>query len=161
MVHIGRNRRDSPRPGPHPPRADGEVRVAAVGHIWGDSGYATAFRSILIELERQGITIASLASPAPFMRRAPFPDDARADIERWQGRTLPADVTLSFVHPVGLTRGHTKHHVAIAEFESPELPSWAVKRLNQVDEVWNPSSWGTERFRAAGVSVPVLWMLRI
>ena len=137
------------------------LRLLAVGHLWGYHGYAVAFRHILSALERLGATVS--ASPVGRTPRGQKHEISEHEaVRRWAAadRTAP-HVVLSFLSPLRLQRlcsPRTTRHVAIAEFESAALPDAAVHRLNQQDEVWNPSQWGAASFVSSGVKVPVRWM---
>ena len=139
----------------------GLLRLRAVGHLWGYHGYAVAFRYILSALERLGATVsASPVGRTPRDKKHEIPEHEA--VRRWvaAGRNEP-HVVLSFLSPPRLQRLRSlrsTRHVAIAEFESAALPDAAMHRLNQQDEIWNPSQWGAASFASSGVKVPVHWM---
>jgi len=51
-----------------------------------------------------------------------------------------------------------KYKIGRTVFETDRIPSGWPSRLNQMDEIWVPSPFSVEIFKAAGVTVPVLAM---
>ena len=140
-----------PSHGPRPASTQWAIFGATTGTRW-------PFAASCASWTGQGLYVSATAIGSG-ARRLPLPEDDRALVEKWLGRRrLAGDVVLSFVSPARAKRVSRAPHVAIAEFESSVLLPQAVARLNQFDEVWNPSDWGTRSFCDSGVSAPVLTM---
>ena len=48
-----------------------------------------------------------------------------------------------------------RYRIGFTMLETDRLPPSWVEQANQMDEVWTPSAWGAEVFRASGVARPV------
>lgn len=138
--------------------ADARPGVVWYAPLLNFSGYADEARAFALGLRDRGVELRAEAigdpSPAflagldPAMRAAL--DDAT--------RTPRPKHAVHVLHMPGqtLTRlSGASYHVARSMFETDGLPADWVPRLNAMDEVWVPTAFNVETFRAAGVDVPI------
>jgi glycosyltransferase involved in cell wall biosynthesis/GT2 family glycosyltransferase/Tfp pilus assembly protein PilF/predicted SAM-dependent methyltransferase len=146
-----------------PPRETGRHSRVPVGVEWASpvfdpSGYASESRAFLIGLESAGIAPAVKATGRHSeVFRQNLPRDERAVLQeqldrQWEGRwpvvmNMPA---------AGFSRTSGARHIGRTTFETDGLPADWVVKCNQMDEIWVPSRFNLETFRAAGVTSPLL-----
>lgn len=138
--------------------ADARPGVVWYAPLLNFSGYADEARAFALGLRDRGVELRAeaigdpspvfLAGLDPAMRAAL--DDAT--------RTPRPKHAIHVLHMPGqtLTRlSGASYHVARSMFETDGLPADWVPRLNAMDEVWVPTQFNVDTFRAAGVDVPI------
>ncbi|NOR85323.1 glycosyltransferase [archaeon] len=69
-----------------------------------------------------------------------------------QNQVQPVDIVYNLWTPMILTeKVYTVPMILETMFETSNILSDWVERCNRIDEVWNPSKWGTEVFKNSGV----------
>lgn len=117
------------------------------------SGYATSSRELVVELDRRGIDVR-LACIWGNDYTEPLTGDPRID----QLRSRPKDARLpQVVYHQGdsFIKNSGRYRIGFTMLEADRLPDEWVYQANQMDEVWTPTHWGADVFRASGVRRPV------
>ncbi|MCS6840967.1 MAG: glycosyltransferase [Roseiflexus sp.] len=132
-----------------------KYRRAIVWHslVASPSGYATSSRELVIELDRCGIDVR-LACIWGNDFTEPLTGDPRID----QLRARLKDTRLpQVVYHQGdsFIKNSGRYRIGYTMLETDRLPDEWVYQANQMDEVWTPTHWGAEVFRASGVRRPV------
>ena len=130
---------------------DQKYRRAIVWHslVASPSGYATSSRELVLELDRCGIDVR-LACIWGNDYTEPLTGDPRID----QLRTRPKDIRLpQVVYHQGdsFIKNSGRYRIGYTMLETDRLPDEWVFQANQMDEIWTPTHWGAEVFRASGV----------
>lgn len=139
------------------------VDVVARGYVAGTTGFATAFREILLQLERAGISVgldrATVRRATRRATRGGTGGESGLPL-RWREGVVSGRVEISFLplHRLQPPLESCRHRIVIAEFESMDIPRPFVARIDRYDEVWSPSRHGVIALREAGVRKPVYWM---
>jgi GT2 family glycosyltransferase len=134
---------------------DQKYRRAIVWHslVASPSGYATSSRELVLELDRCGIDVR-LACIWGNDYTEPLTGDPRID----QLRTRPKDIRLpQVVYHQGdsFIKNSGRYRIGYTMLETDRLPDEWVFQANQMDEIWTPTHWGAEVFRASGVKRPI------
>ncbi len=134
---------------------DQKYRRAIVWHslVASPSGYATSSRELVIALDRCTIDVR-LACIWGNDFTEPLTGDPRID----QLRARPKDTALpQVVYHQGdsFIKNSGRYRIGYTMIETDRLPDEWVYQANQMDEVWTPTHWGAEVFRASGVRRPV------
>lgn len=132
-----------------------KYRNALVWHslISGPSGYATSSRELLVELDRRGVDIRSACIWGNDYTE-PLTGDPRLD----QLRSRSKDAALpQVVYHQGdsFIKNGGRYRVGYTMLETDRLPDDWVRQANQMDEIWTPTHWGADVFRASGVRRPI------
>ena len=130
------------------------------GPFLNHSGYGEEARGFLRGLSHRGYRVAARSTgdeSLPFVAHLAETPDLAALLQRSLTAPERSPIT-AVVHVPGyaVTRLEgAEHTVARTMFETDRLPDDWVQNLNQVDEVWVPSTFNVETFRRAGVRVPL------
>ncbi|MDA8280855.1 MAG: glycosyltransferase [Actinomycetota bacterium] len=134
--------------------------VVWAGPFLNHSGYGEEARGFLSGLSQRGYTIAAKStgdeSVAFAAGLSTTPDLARL-LQRSLS-TLPAQSATVVLHVPGHAVSaveNATHTVARTMFETDRIPGDWVPKLNQVDEIWVPTSFNAETFARSGVRVPI------
>ncbi len=117
------------------------------------SGYATSSRELVVELDRRGIDVR-LACIFGTDYTEPLTRDPRVD----QMRNRPKDNRLPQVvysQADAFIKNSGSYRIGYTMLEADRLPDEWVYQANQMDEVWTPTHWGADVFRASGVRRPI------
>jgi glycosyltransferase involved in cell wall biosynthesis len=96
----------------------------------GKDGYGIASKNLIKEFEAAGIPVSS----------------------HYNGQK----VAILFHNPYGIPRIEAPYRIIYTMFESTKIPDNWLDYLNAADEVWVPSKWNQEVFKAAGVETKVV-----
>ncbi len=119
------------------------------------TGYSGSARALVLALEARGVAVRPLYLFDSDDREASQgPVDPR--IRALQARPLRLDVP-QVVYGRGdlFAKNSGRYRVGFTMLEVDRLPPAWVEQANQMDEVWTPTPWGAEMFRASGVTRPV------
>lgn len=122
------------------------------------SGYADEARAFVLGLRARGADLRAEAIGDPSAAFVNGLDpEMKAALDDAM-RTPRAKHAVHVLHMPGQTLTRlpgASYHVARSMFETDGLPAAWVPRLNEMDEVWVPTAFNVETFRAAGVRVPL------
>ena len=122
------------------------------------TGYAISSRALVTALDRQGVYVSYRYLYGPeTVFPPPEPDDSGSyGINTIRGRKL-----LPKVPQVVYGQGDMFHanfgayKVGFTMLETDRIPADWVRQGNQMDEVWVPSEFNAETFRASGINKPI------
>jgi GT2 family glycosyltransferase len=122
------------------------------------NGYANSSRELVLELDRQGVRVnyRYLYGPGTvFVRPEPDQSDSYM-INVIRGRRVnPSGVQVFFGQGDSFRTNYRSYKIGYTMLEVDGLPREWVRRANLMDEVWTPSSFNADTFRASGVERPV------
>ena len=134
---------------------DQKYHRAIVWHslVASPSGYATSSRELVLELDRCGIDVR-LACIWGNDFTEPLTGDPRIDQlrARLKDSSLPQVV---YHQGDSFIKNSGRYRIGYTMIETDRLPDEWVYQANQMDEVWTPTHWGAEVFRASGVKRPI------
>lgn len=122
------------------------------------SGYADEARAFILGLRELGEEVRAepLGDPsASFV--AGLSPDTKAALEAAARAPRPKHA-IHVLHIPGQTVSRLPgagFHIARSMFETDGLPASWVPRLNEMDEIWVPTTFNERTFRAAGVTAPI------
>jgi GT2 family glycosyltransferase/glycosyltransferase involved in cell wall biosynthesis len=126
-----------------------------------DNGYAISSRELVLELDRQGVKVnyQYLYGPGtPFGLPEPDQSDSYM-INVIRGRRVnPAGVQVFYGQGDSFKMDYRSYKIGYTMLEVDGLPREWVRRANMMDEVWTPSSFNADTFRASGVERPIYVM---
>ena len=126
-------------------------RIAFGGYIYLATGFGTAARSYIHALHGAGI-------PMTVLNRSATPSRSVVDplVESLLNTPLDAQLGIAHVEPISVPGLHEvySHLIVLTAWETDHLPPSYVESLNEVLEVWVPSSYNAETFRAQ-IKTPV------
>jgi glycosyltransferase involved in cell wall biosynthesis len=121
------------------------------------TGYSGSSRALVLALEGQDIAVRPLYLFDSDDREAALfgPGDPRISVLQ-AGRMLRLDVP-QVVYGRGdlFAKNSGRYRIGFTMLEVDRLPADWVRQANLMDEVWTPTKWGAEVFRASGVRRPV------
>ena len=119
---------------------------------WGlPIGYSAHSEELALALEARGVTLAHRPSPWPVAGTITHPALLAA-----AALPLPAGAPqVSYDQADLFYTAHPGYKIGYTMLEVDGLPADWVAACNAMDEVWTPSRWGAETFRAAGVRRPI------
>lgn len=122
------------------------------------TGYANSSRELVLELDRQGVRVnyRYLYGPGTVFAR-PEPDSSDSYmVNIIRGRRVKSSgVHVFFGQGDGFRTDYGSYKIGYTMLEVSGLPREWVRRANMMDEVWTPSSFNADTFRASGVERPV------
>ena len=131
--------------------------IRYVAPVFGATGYARAARSVVLGLHERGVPISLV--PLDQEDRGPELGPESAVLRELVERPLDCDVQILHTTPERwreLRVEGPQRTIGSTAWETDRLhPIW-TKACNRVDEVWVPSTWNAEVFRASGVECPVV-----
>jgi GT2 family glycosyltransferase len=122
------------------------------------TGYANSSRELALELDRQRVMVnyRYLYGPGTVI---PGPEPEQSEsymINVIRGRRVKASGTHVFYgQGDAFATNYRSYKIGYTMLEVDGLPREWVKRANMMDEVWTPSSFNAETFRASGVERPI------
>ncbi|MDZ4720212.1 MAG: glycosyltransferase [Roseiflexaceae bacterium] len=117
------------------------------------TGYATSSREFVRELDQHGIDVRT-ACVFGTDYTEPKTHDPRID----QLLSRPKDLSLPQVvysQADAFVKNSGRYKIGFTMHETDRLPIDWVQQCNQMDEVWTPTHWGADAFRASGVTRPL------
>jgi GT2 family glycosyltransferase len=122
------------------------------------NGYANSSRELVLELDRQGVRVnyQYLYGPGtPF--ELPEPEQSASYmINVIRGRRVnPSGVHVFYGQGDSFRTNYRSYKIGYTMLEVDGLPREWVRRANMMDEVWTPSSFNADTFRASGVERPI------
>lgn len=122
------------------------------------TGYANSSRELVLELDRQKVRVnyQYLYGPGTaFVRPEPEPS-ASYMVNVIRGRRVnPSGVHVFYGQGDSFRTNYRSHKIGYTMLEVDGLPREWVRRANMMDEVWTPSTFNADTFRASGVERPV------
>ncbi|MBV9924341.1 MAG: glycosyltransferase [Acidobacteria bacterium] len=122
------------------------------------TGYANSSRELVLELDRQGVRVnyRYLYGPGTAFAR-PEPEQSTSYmVNVIRGRRVnPSGVHVSYGQGDSFRTDYRSYKIGYTMLEVDGLPREWVRRANLMDEVWTPSSFNADTFRASGVESPV------
>lgn len=121
------------------------------------TGYSGSARALVLALEERGTAVRPLYLFDSDDREAALFGPAHPRLAALQReRPLRLDVP-QVVYGRGdlFAKNSGRYKVGFTMLEVDRLPAAWVEQANQMDEVWAPTDWGAEMFRASGVTRPV------
>lgn len=134
--------------------ADSRYELAWAGHLYDLSGYAKANREILF---RVGCTYKIQATSAP-------EDRGNVTVDEWTRRRIDAFTSAQVSASAPFLRFYTpkpeapgRHRILFTMMEtSLKVHPDMVRSINQnYHELWTPTRWNAETFRASSVRIPI------
>ncbi len=129
-----------------------------VGLLWhsevgSPSGYAVSSRELLLQLDELGVDIR-----LAYIYGTDWMDVGRDDYRLSAMRQRPKDLRLPQVvyAPAELfSKNSGRYRIGYTMLEVDGIPPEWVRMCNQMDEVWVPTTFNAETFRAGGVTSPL------
>ena len=144
------------------PRASAfSVPRSAFNLVWHSSfasltGYSGSSLAYVLGLDARGLAVRPL-----FIYGADYDEQVAAGqmhprIRQLQAQRLRLDVPQVVYAPGDrFSKNSGAYRIGFTMLETDRLPASWVEQANQMDEVWTPTPWGAEVFRASGVERPV------
>jgi len=135
--------------------------VCFVGPVYDCSGYGEAARSNILSLYKRGVSLC--VKPFCFEKnRAALGSSPGISIidglvKKWKEGSFEYDIVICQLTPdMAVMNGVPgKYNIAYFAWETTKVhPNW-VQCLNEMSEVWVPSSWNVDALKSSGVTVPV------
>ncbi len=133
-----------------------ELNVVWHSLFAGYSGYSISSHAFVLGLDARGVAVRPL-----FIHGGDYQDQAAAEhlpprLRELQARPLRLDVP-QVVYAAGdrFSKNSGSYRIGFTMLEVDRLPATWVEQANQMHEVWTPTEWGAEVFRASGVQRPV------
>ncbi len=117
------------------------------------TGYATSSRELVRELDAHAVDVRT-ACIFGTAYTEPKTNDPRID----QMLSRPTDLNLPQVvysQADAFIKNGGRYKIGFTMHETDRLPADWVRQCNAMDEVWTPTTWGADVFRASGVTRPV------
>src|SRR5262245_31228363 len=133
----------------------------SVSLVWHSSfasltGYSGSALAYVLGLDERGLAVRPL-----FIYGADYDEQVAMGqmhprIRQLQQTPLRLDVPQVVYAPGDrFSKNSGAYRIGFTMLEADRLPASWVEQANQMDEVWTPTDWGTEVFRASGVYTPV------
>ena len=122
------------------------------------TGYAISSREIVLELDKQAVKVnyRYLYGPGTAVERLEPNQSDSYMINVIRGRRVNrSGVHVFFGQGDCFGTEYRSHKIGYTMLEVDGLPREWVRRANMMDEVWVPSSFNAETFRASGVEKPI------
>jgi glycosyltransferase involved in cell wall biosynthesis len=144
-----------------PSRRASAHKTDALAVVWhslfaGYSGYSVSSHAFVLGLDARHVAVRPL-----FIHGGDHDDQAILEelhprIVELQATPLRLDVP-QVVYAAGdrFSKNSGSYRIGFTMLEVDRLPASWVEQANQMDEVWTPTEWGAEVFRASGVQRPV------
>jgi glycosyltransferase involved in cell wall biosynthesis len=120
------------------------------------TGYSGASRAFVAGLDAAGVAVRPLYlfnnDAHEAQESGPLPPRLR-DLQRLPLRLDAPQVVFARGDLFSKNSGQPK--IGYTMLETDRLPAAWVEQANQMDEVWTPTAWGAEVFRASGITRPV------
>ncbi|GAB4111188.1 MAG: glycosyltransferase [Roseiflexaceae bacterium] len=131
---------------------------SGLGVVWhslfaAPTGYATSSREFVRELDRRGVDVRTACIFGTDYTE-PKTNDPRIDqlLSRRKDLRLPQVV---YSQGDAFVKNGGRYKIGYTMHETDRLPQDWVDQANQMDEVWTPTTWGAEVFRASGIERPI------
>jgi len=122
------------------------------------TGYANSAREIVLELDQQGVKVnyEYLYGPGTIFNRPEPQQSSSYMVNVIRGRRVkPSGVHVFYGQGDGFSTDRYPYKIGYTMLEVDGLPREWVNRANKMDEVWTPSSFNAETFKASGVERPI------
>jgi GT2 family glycosyltransferase len=122
------------------------------------SGYARSSRELILELERQRVEVCYRFAygPGSVVPIAEPEDPIFSQTTIMRSRPIaPSDVQVVYAQGDVFLRAEGPYRIGFTMFETDGLPAEWVRQANLMDEVFTPSTFNAETFRASGVTRPI------
>ncbi len=117
------------------------------------SGFAMAARGYIKGLTQNGVKIAYNFLKGTNEEEGEAEDEIINSICEYHGDLSMPQVI--WAQAPYFNKNSGKYKIGHCEFEGDWLPSDWVESCNLMDEIWCPTNWDREKFRKAGVNVPI------
>ncbi|HHH40914.1 MAG TPA: glycosyltransferase [Chloroflexi bacterium] len=117
------------------------------------SGYAVSSRELLLQLDALGVDVRLV-----YIYGTDWMDTQRDDHRLAAMRQRPKDLNLpQVVYAPGelFSKNSGRYRIGYTMLEVDGIPETWVRLCNEMDEVWVPSTFNAETFRASGVTRPI------
>lgn len=122
------------------------------------TGYANSSRELVLELDQQRVRVnyRYLYGPGTALVRSEPEQSASYMINVIRRRRVkPSGVHVFYGQGDSFRTNYRSYKIGYTMLEVDGLPREWVRRANKMDEVWTPSSFNADTFRASGVERPV------
>ena len=122
------------------------------------SGYADEARAFILGLRERGADLRAEPLGDPSVAFVAGLDPALKDALDAAARAPRPKHAIHVLHIPGQTLSRLPgagFHIARSMFETDGLPASWVPRLNDMDEIWVPTTFNERTFRSAGVTAPI------
>src|SRR5262245_5418689 len=137
------------------------VQHSPFSFVWQSSfatltGYSGSSLAFVLGLDERGVAVRPL-----YLYGADYDELLHAGrmhprIEQLQEQPVRLDVPQVVYAPGDrFSKNSGTYRIGFTMLESDRLPPSWVEQANQMDEVWTPTTWGAEVFRASGVERPI------
>jgi glycosyltransferase involved in cell wall biosynthesis len=120
------------------------------------TGYSGSARAFVLGLDARGIAVRPLFLHGADHDEQVLMGQLHPRIRQLQ--TLPLSLSVpQVVYGYGdrFSKNSGAYRIGFTMLEVDRLPATWVEQANQMDEVWTPTDWGADVFRASGVQRPV------
>jgi len=130
------------------------MKVSYVSSCFDSSGYAMAARNHIAALDTIGVDV--VVKPISFERSKTDLGETGRLCKKLVGTD---DTKIQIIHttPANMPKliNSNKYNIGYTTWETDKLPSDWVNNLNQLDEIWVPSTYNKKTFKASGVSTGI------
>jgi glycosyltransferase involved in cell wall biosynthesis/tetratricopeptide (TPR) repeat protein len=123
--------------------------------IFDPSGYADEARHFILQVQKQGIKAAvrEIGRRSDVFRNG-MDEHMRERLDKAIAQPIAQDFISVIQFPAYAFKRipHGRYHIGRTTFETDSLPADWVQKCNLMDEVWVPSAFNMQTFKAAGVT---------
>src|SRR5207248_2120134 len=120
------------------------------------TGYSGSSLAFVLGLDARGTSVRPLFLYGADHDEQVMMGQMHPHIVQLQGLPLRLDVPQVVYAPADrFSKNSGAYRIGFTMLEVDRLPTSWVEQANQMDEVWTPTSWGTDVFRASGVHRPL------
>lgn len=133
-----------------------ETRVLWHSEVGSPSGYAVSSRELILQLDALGVDVR-----LAYLYGTDWMDTQQDDHRIAAMRQRPKDLSLpQVVYAPGelFIKNSGRYRIGYTMLEVNGIPADWVQLCNALDEVWVPSTFNAETFRASGVTSPIYVM---
>ncbi len=142
-----------------PPPAPCHVALVWHSSFASPTGYSGSSRALVLGLDARGAVVRPLFLYGADHDEHVLMGQLHPRIQQLQALPLRLDVPQVIYAPGDrFSKNSGRYRIGFTMQEVDRLPPAWVEQANQMDEVWTPTHWGREVFRASGVSRPISTM---
>jgi GT2 family glycosyltransferase/Flp pilus assembly protein TadD len=132
-----------------------ELKVLWHAPVFDPSGYADEARNFIVQLQKQNIqpALREIGRRSDVFRNG-LDESSRTRLDEAIARDTPQDFISIVQFPAYAFEKvpDARYHIGRTTFETDGLPADWVQKCNLMDEIWVPSEFNMQTFKAAGVS---------
>lgn len=146
---------------PHPAAPDRQQASSAPAVVWHSSfatptGYSGSSCAFVLGLDARGVQVRPLYLYGTDRDEQLLMGQMHPRIKQLQARPVRLDAPQVVYAPGDrFHKNSGRYRIGFTMQEVDRLPAAWVEQANQMHEVWTPSAWGVEMFRASGIQRPI------